>query len=204
MNRLLLGLPLYTHVSTNWLIRFLEVDRTPVVDTIAIRKMYLAKAMENMAEWAIKSPIEWDRLVIYEADMMAPRDALTRIANYPDHLDIVGSMYFQHAPPHQPVCYQQEDENHFRALARNQVDHMMTNPGVYPVDAVGFGLTSIHRRVLTKWDAGTMFSNENTLGHDMWFCRAARRQGFSVHVDSGIECGHLTEWPITYQSSREA
>jgi hypothetical protein len=202
-NRLLLILPLYTHVSTNWLIRFLELDRTAVVDTLAVRKMYLAAAMNRLFENAAKRD-DWDRLVVYEADMMAPCDALTRIANYPDSLDVVGSIYFQHPPPHHPVVYGHVDDDHFSHLAPNQINEMMTKPGLYPVDAVGFGFTSVHRRVLDKWDtAKQMFGGENELGHDLWFCREARRQGFSVHLDTGIHCGHLTETSITYQDTQK-
>ena len=198
--RLVLGLPLYTHVSTLWLIRYMELDKSSVVDTIAIRKLYLASAMNHMFKKAIESD-SWDRIVVYEADMMPPRNALARIANYPDSLDVVGSMYFQHNPPHYPIAYEQVDEEHFKHLDGSQIDHMMSNPGLYPVDGIGFGFTSVHRRVIEKWDNNIdMFGGENHLGHDMWFCKNARAQGFSVHIDSAIECGHLTEMPINYNS----
>lgn len=201
--RLLVGMPLYTHVSTRWFVNWVQLDKAPMVDLIAIRKLYLAAAMNLMVTDSLTRD-GWDRLVVYEADMLPPRDALVRISNYPDTLDIVGCMYFQHPAPHRPVVYTQHDENHFLPLARNQVDDMMAEPGLYPVDAVGMGFTSIHRRVLEKWAADVpMFGGEHELGHDMWFCRAAQQQGFSVHVDTGIECGHLTETPITYESTKQ-
>jgi hypothetical protein len=199
--RLLLGLPLYTHVSTNWFIRFLSIDRSSVVDTIAIRKMYLASAMDHMVSQALESN-DWDRLVVYEADMMPPLECLNRIAGYPDSLDIVGSIYFQHPPPHVPVVYNQVDDEHWKPLHHSQIKPMMDRPGLYPVDAVGMGLTSIHRRVFEKWnpEIGMFGGEQRGIGHDMYFCRGARAQGFSVHVDTGIHCGHLTEWPITYEN----
>lgn len=193
-------MPLYTHVSTNWFIHFLQMDRSPVVDTIAIRKLYLASAMQNMVKFALESPVEWDRLVVYEADMQPPYDALARIAQYPDRVDIVGSIYFQHPVPHHPVVYTQADEDHFAYLDGSQIDTMMTQPGLYPVDAVGFGFTSVHRRVLEKWNPDIpMFGGEqHAIGHDLYFCREARKQGFAVHIDTAIHCGHLTEVPISY------
>jgi hypothetical protein len=187
-----------------WFCRFEEMDRTHVVGVVATRKLYLASAMTNMVQGSLERD-DWDRLVVYEADMMPPRDAFTRIAHYPDTLDIVGSMYFQHPPPHHPVVYSQFDEDHYTALARNQIVDMMDKPGVYPVDAVGMGFTSISRRVLESWDADVpMWGEErHELGHDMYFCRAAKQQGFGVHVDSGIECGHLTETTVTYDSTKQ-
>lgn len=203
--RILLCLPLYTHVSTAWLIAFLQLDRAPVVDLLAVRKLYLAASMTKMCESAMQRD-GWDRMVVLEADMMPKPDALNRIAQYPDdQLDIVGCMYFQHALPHDPVVYSQFDENHFTALHRSQVDEMMAAPGLYPVDAVGMGFTSIHRRVFDNWDPDTILwgGEKADLGHDMWFCREARRQGFTVHVDSGLECGHLTELPVTYENTKQ-
>ena len=105
--------------------------------------------------------------------------------------------------PHHPVVYQQVTETGFKPLHYTQVEPMVEKSGLYPVDAVGFGFTSIHRRVLEKWDQNTpMFGGELELGHDLWFCREARKQGFAVHVDTAVQCGHLTEVPITLNTAR--
>lgn len=208
-NRLLLSMPLYGAIPATWFVRFIEVDKTPVVDMLATRKLYLAKSMTTMVNAALKAHHEpgraWDRLVVWEADMLPPRGALARIAQYNDDLDIVGSAYFQHTAPHHPLFYSQQNEDHFTALAPNQVDEMMANPGLYPVDAVGLGFTSIHRRVFQKWDQDVnMFGGEHVLGHDMWFCREAKRQGFTVHVDTGIHCAHLSEVPVMWEPKAAA
>jgi hypothetical protein len=196
-------MPLYLSVPVQWFVNWMQMDRSAVVDLVATRKLYLASAMNHMVNDALSRDI-WDRLVVMEADMLPPLQAFNRIAQYPDTPDVVGSMYFQHVPPYHPLAYQQVDDEHYKPLARNQVDEMMAAPGMYPVDAVGLGFTSIHRRVLENWDPDIpMFGGENALGHDMWFCRAARRQGFTVHVDTGIECGHLTEMPITYENTKQ-
>ena len=202
--RILLAIPLYLSVPVMWFCRFEEMNRTPVVGMMATRKLYLASAMSHMVRGALERD-DWDRLVTLEADMLAPTDAFVRISQYPDSLDIVGSMYFQHPPPHHPVVYSQVDEGHYTHLARNQIDEMMAAPGLYPVDAVGMGFTSIHRRVLADWDTSIpMFGGEQyQLGHDMYFSREAKRQGFTIHVDSAIECGHITEFPITYDSTKQ-
>jgi len=201
-NRLLVAIPMYLSVPVLWFCRWEEMDRTHVSGVVATRKLYLASAMQQMVSGSLERD-DWDRLVVYEADMLPPRDAFTRIANYPDSLDIVGPVYFQHTSPHYPIVYNQADEEHYRALARNQIDDMMAKPGLYPVDAVGLGFTSINRRVLEKWDPDIqMFGGEHKLGHDMWFCREAKRQNFDVHVDSAIECGHITELPITYENTK--
>lgn len=202
-DRLLVAIPLYLTVPAIWFCRFEEMDRTPVAGLVATRKLYLASAMTNMVAGSLERD-DWNRLVVYEADMLPPTDAFARIAQYPDTLDIVGSMYFQHAPPNHPVVYSQVDDTHYMNLHRSQIDHMMDKPGLYPVDAVGMGFTSIHRRVLETWNPDTpMFGGEAELGHDLYFCREAHRQGFSVHIDSAIECCHLTEIALNYENTKQ-
>ena len=196
--RLLLTFPLYLSISAQTFVRFIAVDKSPVVDYQATMKVYLPRAMQDMAAAAIKEDT-WDRLVIWEADMLPPVDGLLRIAAYPDELDIVGSAYFQHRQPHHPMLFEQVDEEHFRTLHYTQVNPMMESPGIYPVDAVGFGFTSIHRRVLEKWDPDIPMFHSETLGHDMYHCREAKRQGFSVHVDTGLHCHHISEHAVGYE-----
>jgi hypothetical protein len=97
-----------------------------------------------------------------------------------------------------------DDGDYFNPLHLSQVKPMMSNPGLYPVDAVGFGLTSVHRRVFEKWDQNIPMFEGSELGHDMQFCRAARRLGFTVHADTAIHCGHLSEVAHTFQDALNA
>lgn len=200
--RLVLSLPLYTDVSSRFFVNFLQLDRQHIVDTIATMKVYLPVAMNQMVESALQRD-DWNRLVVLEADMTPPSDVFNRMAAYPDHLDVVAAMYFQHPAPHRPVVFEQVDDDHFKHLHSSQIDHMMSHPGLWPVDGVGMGCTTIHRRVFEKWDQSTPLFHTETLGHDMHFCKHARLQGFSIHVDSGLECGHLTELPVTYETARK-
>lgn len=198
MNRLLVAFPLYVSVSTKWFVNFLAMDHSPVVGHVATRKLYLAKSMNEMCASSIEQD-DWDRLVVFEADVCPPPDAFVRIAHYPDTVDIVGSVYLHHPDPHDPVVYRQVEENAMVPFTPDRLDTIMAEPGLYPADVVGFGFTSIHRNVLEKWDENVpMFGGETQIGHDFWFCREARRQGFRVYVDSGISCSHLTEVPVVY------
>jgi hypothetical protein len=198
VNRLLLSFPLYLSVSAQTFVRFIAVDKTPVVDYMATMKVYLPRAMQDMVAGALHSDA-WDRLVVWEADMLPPADGLTRIAQYPDHLDIVGGLYFQHREPHHPMVFEQHDETHYKTLHYSQINPMVEAPGLYPVDAVGMGFTSIHRRVLEKWNPDIPMFHSADLGHDMYHCREAKKQGFSVHVDTGLPCQHISEEAVGYR-----
>jgi hypothetical protein len=202
--KIVLASPLYTHVSVNWLTRYLELDRTHVAATLIVRKMYLVSAMQKLFSDAQALADDWTRIIIYEADMIPPRDAVNRIAHYPDEIDIVGSAYFGHSAPYTPMVYGQVDERHYQAWHHSSLDPKINPPGLYPADGVGFGFTSIHRRVLEKWDHDRipMFGNELQMGHDLAFCTGARAQGFSVWCDTAIHCGHLTENITTIDDAR--
>lgn len=223
---LLVCLPLYRSLDVEVFIRFLNMGKDYVSGVRYVRKMYLAASMQKLVEDALNAEEPWQRLVVYEADMLPPVDGFDRIATYPDHLDIVGSVYFQHPPPHNPVIYTQDVEqlNKFRPLYPNQMDIMMDkdghetlcgdtelacahkcNRGVFPVDAVGMGFTSIHRRVIENWDPDIpMWGGEMFVGHDLWMTWKSREQGFNVSVDTALECKHITAYPIGYADYRRA
>jgi hypothetical protein len=38
--------------------------------------------------------------------------------------------------------------------------------------------------------------------HDLYFCDRARKQGFSVYVDSGIVCGHLSNVSVNLEDNQ--
>lgn len=197
---LVLGLPLYKNLSASFFTRFVALDKSMVIGTATVDGVYVPVAMSLLVEKAM-SLDGWTRLVILEHDMLPPEDALKRIdTQYPDEADIVGGLYFTHHQPHVPVAHVFQD-GHYKPLGRETIKTMTDSPGLYKVDAIGFGVTSIHRRVLEKWDDSQMFLTEPTLGsHDLHFCKEATRQGFGIYLDSGMVCGHLTETAVTIES----
>jgi hypothetical protein len=183
------------------------MDRTCVSGSLIVNGAYLLTAMDLMVEMALKldDKQHWDRLLVYEHDMIPPPDAITRIANYDPDYDIVGSMYFSHTPPHFPFVYIVSDNGDTDPIAPETVKAWCDDPMLYQVGAVGFGFTSIARHVLEKWDPDIpMFSMGEGYGsHDLWFCHKARQQGFKVFVDTGIVCEHLSEVPIGLAQNQE-
>jgi len=209
--KLMVAFPLYKSIPAPVFVRWLGMEKDDVVGTITTEGVYLPDAMGQIVEHAMSNN-EWDRLVIMEADMLPPIEALKRVAMYPHELHVVGSMYFQHKPPHLPMAYIQED-NIFGPLSPDTVGDWCEHPGVYQVDAVGFGFTSISRQVLQAWpDDLSMFHSvaktdtkfpwtgdwkddpNRPLGsHDLWFCRQAKKAGYNIFVDTAVQCGHLSE-----------
>jgi len=211
-DRLVVAFPMYRQVSVNWFFQWLQLKKDHVVGTVATEGIYLPQAMATLVDLTYKHfGDDWDRVVVYEHDMIPPLDALNRISTYGDapdgaDYDIVGTTYFKHDAPHHVMAWMQVKPPMFSPLTAEVTRVMVDNPALYPVDGVAMGLTSIHRRVFEGWDPRIpMWDAQPPLvGHDLWFCHAARQQGFKVWLDSGIGCGHLTEVPIGYGHSQAA
>jgi hypothetical protein len=205
--QLVVAFPLYGQVSAQWFMNWLGMDYRHVASVAAVEgSMYLPQKMEMLVAKSFELCPDLDRIVVLEQDMIPPLDAFERIAAYGDEYDIVGSTYFKHEPPHHVMAWMQVDAPRFSPLTRTAVKQMVDSPGLYKVDGVAMGLTSIHRRVFEKWDPSVPMWQPTPpmVGHDLHFCHEANKQGFGVYLDSGLGCGHLTTIPIGYHDSQQA
>lgn len=199
--KLLVAFPLYKLVSAEFFRRWLDVDKTHVQGTIHVNHVYILDAFEKLIEHAL-SVSPWDRLVFVEQDMLLPLHALTRMAHYSAEQAVVCGTYFKHKPPHDPIAYLDGPDGNYHVLSGRKIKEWSATPGLHEVDGVGFGCTSIARRVLEDWDpALPLFLNDQKIGHDLWFCRQVRRQGYKVFVDTGVVCEHLSEVPVGVEDS---
>lgn len=207
LQRVVVLIPAYTNVSTRFLTNILglvAIHPEPI-DFLVMQSPYVDQSMRHAVADLLEQP-DWKRIVVIENDMIAPRDALIKHALHTD--DIVGSVYFQHAPPHEINCMFAEpgDTGRYGHPSAPSTKMMMEKPALWKCDAVGLGFTSIARRVCEDWDANipmfqTGYKHEEradsfthgTISHDVHFCVEARRQGFEIYLDTSIQCQHLTE-----------
>lgn len=204
LQRIVLVLPCYVNVPTSFMTNLLStVSEFPgdcAVNTI--QGPYVDQSMRHAAD-DLRKLDNWDRMIVVEQDMLIPRDGLIKHALHTD--DIVGSVYFQHTPPHYLNCMFRY-EGKFGYPRPAVVDQMVNHPALWKCDAVGLGFTSIARRVVDEWpDDVPMFRtdyehqsrhdsyNHGCVSHDVWFCGHARSLGYDVFLDSSIKCGHITE-----------
>lgn len=212
--KLCVAFPLYRQVPVDWLFNWLQMIKDPLVGHVATEGMYLPQAMETLVAMAFEHVPAFERLVVFEHDMIPPLDAFNRIAQYKPEHDIVGSIYFKHQHPYHVMAWMQIDKPRFSPLTRDVVRTMVESPALYQVDGVAMGFTSIHRRVFENWnpDVPMWTPTPPMVGHDLHFCNEAKKpqhgpdkdQGFKIWVDSGIGCGHLTLVPIGYPHFLEA
>lgn len=194
--RLFVAFPMYQSVPAEVFSRWLEMDHSPVVAHMVTRGAHITAAMNLIVSKALERD-DWDRLLTFESDMIPPKDSLLRIAQYGPEHDVVGSIYFQHVEPYEPLVFFVQPDLSFTSVPPQTIQDWCDKPDLYQCDMVGFGYTSIARRVLQDWDPSIpLFNTDGQISHDLWFCHQARQQGYHVYVDSGIVCDHLTSVPV--------
>lgn len=209
---IILAFPLYKQVSVKWLIDMMAMDRRPVRAHIFTDGVYVHYAMNILVDKAFACD-GWDWFVVMEHDMVVDPQALNRIAQYPPECGIVGSVYFKHDAPFEPMTFLQDTESKvYQPVNADTVRYQVENPGLHECDAVGFGFTAIHRSVFEKWPEDLpMFSTHSMRSddeyffgsHDLYFCHHAREMGFKVYTDSAIVCRHLTQISVGYEMNQE-
>lgn len=145
----------------------------------------------------------WNRLLFLENDHDFPADLLFKHSQYKE--PIVSGLYVQRQVDQPlPVLYNW-DQGRRNCVRPSPPDlqRMLSERGLYEVDAVGFGCISIRRDVLENWPADTqMFitpMNPHTgtlMTDDIWFCRKAQEQGYTIWVDTSLRVDHYSLFPI--------
>lgn len=163
-----------------------------------------------------------DYLVFMEQDHVFPTNVLERVASYED--PIVGAFYCQRLDPFWPVSIVPKPEHwddpamwRGEGWARDKqtfawpslVREWKRQGDPQQVLALGMGLTAIRRDVLEAFPERPFFhpSGEDDaqgMTFDVIFCRDARRLGFDVYQDFGVELPHITPHPITSEDHERA
>lgn len=78
--------------------------------------------------------------------------------------------------------------------------------GLLSVDFCGVPIMAVSKRVLDAVPT-PLFATQDEMGgpctHDIYFCQKAKRYGFSVKVDTQIDCGHIVSPPIVNRFTRQ-
>jgi hypothetical protein len=204
--KLAIIVPVYIYVSSKFFTNFssllLTLSEVPVLKIM--QSVYPAQAMRHAIADLLQDK-SWERILVIETDMVMPPGAFLAHAHHTD--DIVGSTYFQHAPPFQMnVMFRHPTIGKLAHPTLLAGRHMIEHPALYSCAVVGLGCTSIARRVCEEWPADVpMFRTDylpeaagdefthGEISHDVWFGDHADALGFHTYLDTSIVCSHLTE-----------
>lgn len=148
----------------------------------------------------------WKRLLVMEHDHGFPPEVYRKHAAYTQ--PVVGALYVvrDYREP-LPVIFhwdtQRQNAQMYDAVDLKRM--IFEQPGLHEVDCVPFGCCSIRRDVLETWPKDrpmfSVYSNPSGKGitHDIWFCRLAQDQGWSIWVDTSLQVEHFGLIPLSVQ-----
>jgi len=153
--------------------------------SIAAARNYAVK------EFLQNRKLEW--LLFVDADMTPKSDTAVRLLTIAEETSaaIVGALAFERRESYWPALFYRGTWVNPKVLA--------TLHGVVSADAVGMGCTLIKRCVFEKLGDPAFQHPADNPGQDedFDFCRRARKEGFSIAVDTDFDCGHLAVMPLT-------
>jgi len=127
---------------------------------------------------------------VHNTDISCPPDIIPRLMAH--NLPICGALYHTRAPPLEPTVWQEI------APSGKQVISFKLGEMV-KADFIGMGACLIHMSVFKnipkpffKWTLSFEDPENPGLGcsEDFYFCKAARKRGYSIFVDTSIVCRH--------------
>lgn len=127
-------------------------------------------------------------------DMEIPSYGPERLLSY--GLPIVGGLYHLRRYPFSPVGgWLQKAENRTRLVNKNGDSYgayyTRMGEGLVKVDWTGVGCLLVDMKVFSKLRKPFQAIQEG-LGHDIAFCVQAKVAGYQTHVDTTVNCGHIT------------
>ncbi len=209
--RILIGSPCYGNVVPevleDWM-RFMYHcgRRLPQYDfMLGIRtKSEQFRARNVIVEEGQRSGADWllfldDDMIINPFQTSNPTEEYNLIERLLAHdKDIVGALYYQRTGGCAPVSMMAAGERGYRFLRDDEL-----TGGLQEVDVAGGGALLIKMSVFDKLPH-PYFAPEHEFGTDVQLCRAAKKAGFKIYLDSSIELGHVRDERLIITSRNKA
>jgi teichuronic acid biosynthesis glycosyltransferase TuaG len=180
--------------------------RAGATHTIDITSHPIVMARNMLTEEALKNcDPPATHVLMVDDDMEFPAHALHRLVSH--DLPVVGGLCHNRRIPYAPIIMRRQKD-------RDSLGFMYSYPRgkVVECDATGAGFLLIKREVFEAIseccsDAGTAqdggwWNQRRALSEDFAFCERAKECGFSIHVDTGLEIGHVAE-VVIYSTTAE-
>jgi hypothetical protein len=181
-------------VSTRWAQGYRELQLPPQSGTIFSSGMPFDHARNAACQHALEKGFTW--LFFLDDDVVPPPDVLPKLIS--KGRDIIGGLYYRRAEPIVPVMLV-DTKPKPSFITQFQVGSLVE------VDLIGAGCMLVHRRVLEamppprfEWliDYDGVLNKkfipeEDRCSEDFAFCRRAKKLGFSVCVDTSVQCSHI-------------
>ncbi len=139
---------------------------------------------------AVKKALDenYDYVFFVEDDIVIPKNALVQLMHH--NADIVGGFYYRKYLPLESAGMHYDEEGKPSAIKNFKIGDVIHNTLVLPM-----GCTLIKTDVFKNMDfpyfKEIFVHNRPTLTSDVYFCEKARRAGYDIITDTGVQCLHI-------------
>lgn len=166
----------------------------------------------NVAAATLRNhPDAADGIMWVDSDIVCPADSITRLltAVKTHSLDFVTGVYHIRKPPYLPVLYKWDDtpKMYLQCLDYPQQQ-------IISIDACGFGFVYTSSRLINAMADSPHFSSSEGwfpdrrdvggFGEDISFCDIAKKCGFQLYVDTGVQVGHTGDPAVIWEANFRA
>jgi hypothetical protein len=158
-------------------------------------------AREKLVEAA--KAIGASHIFFLDSDMVPPANTIQSMIAHDK--DIISGMIFRRKFPFQPCFYMKCDvaktgETDFEGPMEPE---KWPKHGAFEFEGCGLACCLIKMDVFENLKKPYFFPRPN-VGEDLAFCLKAKKAGYSIWVDFGIDCGHLGTFPVLKDSFSKA
>ena len=150
-----------------------------------------------IAEWAK----HYDYLFSVDSDIVLPRDSLVKMLNADK--DIISGLYIQRIPNTHTLEIYKDHHGGCVNIPYEEID----GRGIVEIAACGMGCCLLKGEVFRTMDYPHFYyqsaiDHRNTISEDVYFCKKARENGFTVWADGTIRCDHIGQTVFQVKQSK--
>jgi hypothetical protein len=158
-------------------------------------------AREKLVELAKKYECEY--IFFIDSDMVPPQHTIQSMFNH--NVDICSGMIFRRKYPFQPCFYSHcEITKTGETIFEGPMEpEKWPDKGIYEIQGCGMACCLIKMSVFDHIKKPYYFPLPQA-GEDLAFCIKARKAGFKMYVDFGVDCMHVGQFPVMKESFKNA
>jgi GT2 family glycosyltransferase len=131
-------------------------------------------------------------LLFLDDDTLPPPDAVQKLVAR--KLPIVSGLYNERNEPHRPIIFDApvNEKGELSLKWRHQRREEVPPETLLECDVIPAGILLVERRVFEDLKPPWFHTEKSQeVGEDVYFSLHARRHGYKIHIDTGVDCVHI-------------